>query len=281
MTTASVTGRPAAGPARSLRDTVAAGPRPPGSSALSASLTFAHRALLRIKHVPEQLADAIMIPILFTVMFTYLFGGAMAGSAGDYLQTLLPGTMVFAVLLISVYAGVNLKTDIITGVTDRFRSMPIWRPALIVGGLLADAARNVLAAGLVVALGLVMGFRPGGGVAGVLSAVGLLLVFAFGLSWVWATLGLVLRTPSAISAVSFLVQFPLTFASNVFVDPRTMPGWLQTFVEANPVSMVVDAARGLMHGTGTADQVVRVLAAAGLLVAVFGPLTMRLYRTRA
>ncbi|MET8311539.1 MULTISPECIES: ABC transporter permease [unclassified Micromonospora] len=265
---------------QTLPDAVSTRPRPPRASALSASLTFARRALLKIKHVPEQLADAIMIPVLFTVMFTYLFGGAMVGSTREYLQYLLPGTTVFAVLLITVYAGVNLKTDITTGVVDRFRSMPIWRPALIVGGLISDAGRNLLAAGIVLALGLVMGFRPEGGAAGVLSAVALILVFAFGLSWVWATLGLVLRTPSAISAVSFLVQFPLTFASNVFVDPKTMPGWLRTFVEVNPVSLLVDAVRGLMHGTAEPDQIGVVLLTAVLLVAIFGPLTMRLYRTR-
>lgn len=263
-----------------LRDTLARGPRPPRATAASASLTFATRALLRIKHVPEQMADAIMIPILFTVMFTYLFGGALAGSTGEYLQFLLPGTMVFAVLLITVYAGVNLNTDVTKGVLDRFRSMPIWRPALIVGGLVSDAGRNLLAAGLVVGLGLAMGFRPDAGVTGVLAAIGLLLVFAFGVSWIWATLGLVLRTPTSVTMVSFLVQFPLTFASNVFVDPATMPGWLQTFVEANPVSLLVDTVRGLMHGTATSTQVGGVLLASAAIVAVFGPLTMRLYRTR-
>jgi ABC-2 type transport system permease protein len=263
-----------------LRDALSTRPRPPRASALSASLTFARRALLKIKHVPEQLADAIMIPILFTVMFTYVFGGAIAGSTREYLRFLLPGTMVFAVLLITVYAGVNLKTDISRGVLDRFRSMPIWRPSLIVGGLISDVGRNLLAAGLVVALGLAMGFRPDGGVTGVLLAIALVLAFAFGLSWVWATLGLVLRTPSAISAVSFLVQFPLTFASNVFVDPQTMPGGLRTFVEVNPVSQLVDAVRGLMNGTAQASRIGAVLIASGVLVAVFGPLTMRLYRNQ-
>lgn len=264
-----------------LRAAVSHRLRPPRASAASASLTFASRALLKIKHVPEQMADAIMIPILFTVMFTYLFGGALAGSTSDYLQFLLPGTMVFAVLLITVYAGVNLNTDIAKGVLDRFRSMPIWRPALIVGSLVSDAGRNVLAAGLVIGLGLVMGFRPNGGAAGVLAAVGVVLVFAFGLSWVWATLGLVLRTPTSVTMVSFLVQFPLTFASNVFVDPATMPAWLRTFVEANPVSLLVDTVRGLMHGTATETQVGGVLLASAAIVAVFGPLTMHLYRTRS
>jgi ABC-2 type transport system permease protein len=257
--------------------------RPPAAPAnpVAASLAFSWRALLKIKHVPEQLADAIFIPILFTVLFTYLFGGALAGSTGEYLQSLLPGTLVLSVLLITVYAGVNLNTDIAKGVFDRFRSMPIWRPALIVGGLVSDGVRNVLAATLVLALGLVMGFRPGGGIVGVLAAIGLVTVFAFGLSWVWATLGMVLRTPNSVTMISFFVQFPLTFASNVFVDPQTMPGWLRSFVEANPVSHLVDAVRGLMHGTAAAGDVGWVLLASVALVAVFGPLTMHLYRTRS
>src|ERR671918_2711150 len=250
------------------------GPRPRHASALWATLTFWWRALLKIKHLPEQLMEAVAIPILFTVMFTYLFGGALAGSTGEYLQFLLPGTMVFAVLLISVDAGINLNTDVTKGVLDRFRSMPIWRPALIVGSLLSDAGRNLLAAGLVIGLGMAMGFRPDGGVTGVLAAIGLLLVFAFGLSWIWATLGLVLRTPTSVTMVSFLVQFPLTFASNVFVDPATMPGWLRSFVEANPVSLLVDTVRGLIHGTATSAQVGGVLLASAAIVAVFGPLTM-------
>lgn len=281
MTSTPVTHPDPARAALTLRDAVAPGPRPQRASAASASVTFATRALLKIKHVPEQMADAIMIPILFTVMFTYLFGGALAGSAYDYLQFLLPGTMVFAVLLITVYAGVNLNGDITKGVLDRFRSMPIWRPALILGGLISDAGRNLLAAGLVVGLGLAMGFRPDGGLTGVLAAIGLLLVFAFGLSWVWATLGLVLRTPTSVTMVSFLVQFPLTFASNVFVDPATMPAWLRSFVEANPVSLLVDTVRGLMHGTATSAQIGGVLLASAAIVLIFGPLTMRLYRTRS
>jgi ABC-2 type transport system permease protein len=263
-----------------LRDALATRPRPPRPTPLAASLTFAWRALLKIKHVPEQLADAIFIPILFTVMFTYLFGGALAGSTGEYLQTLLPGTLVLSVLLITVYAGVNLNTDIAKGVFDRFRSLPLWRPALIVGGLLSDVVRNLLAALLVLALGLAMGFRPEGGLGGVLLGIGLVLVFAFGLSWIWATLGLVLRSPNAVTMISFLVQFPLTFASNVFVDPATMPGWLAAFVEANPISHLVTAVRGVMGGTAALGDVAWVLVVAVALVVVFGPLTMRLYRRK-
>lgn len=265
---------------KSLHTALSSGERPPRPSALSASLTFGWRALLKIKHVPEQLADAIFIPVLFTVLFTYLFGGAFAGSTGEYLQFLLPGTLVMTVLLMTVYPGLALNTDISRGTLDRFRSMPIWRPAPIVGGLIGDAGRYVLASALVLALGLLMGFRPDGGIPGVLLAVGLILVFAFGLSWIWTTLGLILRTPNSITMASILVQFPLMFASNVFVDPKTMPGWLRAFVEVNPVSLLVTAERDLMHGTATAGQVGWVLVASAALVAVFAPLTMYLYRNK-
>jgi ABC-2 type transport system permease protein len=255
--------------------------RPPRASALTTSLAFAWRALLKIKHVPEQLVDVIGIPILFTLLFTYLFGGALAGSTGAYLQSLLPGTLVMAVLLVTVFTGVTLNTDIATGVFDRFRSLPIWRPAPILGALLGDLGRYLLASTLVIVLGLVLGFRPDGGAFGVLGAIALILTFAFGLSWIWTTLAFVLRIPSSVQNIGRLILFPLTFASNVFVDPKTMPGWLQAFVDANPVSQLVTAVRGLMHGTATPSQVGWVLLAAILLTVVFAPLTMRLYRSKS
>lgn len=254
--------------------------RPSPPSALSASLTFGWRAWLKIRHVPEQLADVVGIPILFTLLFTYLFGGALAASTHAYLQFLLPGTLVMTLVLVSVYTGVGVNTDISKGIFDRFRSMPIWRPAALVGALLGDAARNTLAAAIVIGLGLLMGFRPAGGVAGVVAAVALLLAFSFSLAWIWTSLALLVRTPSAVSNVSLLVTFPLTFASNVFVRPRTMPGWLQSFVDFNPISHLVTAERGLMTGTATAGQVEWVLLASAALIAVFAPLTVYLYRNK-
>ena len=271
--------RPAAEEA--LRSALSTRTRPPRPGALSTSLTFAWRSMLKIKHVPEQLGDVILIPVIFTVMFTYLFGGALAGSTREYLQFLLPGTLVMTVVLLTMYTGVGLNTDLTKGVSDRFRSMPIWRPAPIVGPLIGDVTRYLLASTLVIGLGLVMGFRPEGGVAGVLSAMALILVFSFGLSWIWTVLGLVLRTPNSVTVGGLVVLFPLTLASNVFVDPRTMPGWLRAFIDVNPISHLVTAVRGLMHGTATAGQVGWVLLASAVLVAVFAPLTIRLYRTKS
>ena len=172
-----------------LRSVLASGERPKNANALSASLTFGWRALLKIKHVPEQLFDAVFNPIIFTLLFTYLLGGAIAGSTGAYLQYLIPGILVQTVLLITAYTAVNLNTDISKGVADRLRSLPIWRPAVIVGALLGDALRYTLASAIVLALGLVLGFHPEGGVLGVLLSVLLLLVFAFSVSWIWTALG--------------------------------------------------------------------------------------------
>ncbi|MFP3900613.1 MAG: ABC transporter permease [Acidimicrobiia bacterium] len=261
-----------------LRSALSSRARPPRASAWSAALTFGWRAMLKIKHVPEQLFDVTAFPIMFTLMFTYLFGGALAGSPREYLQELLPGILVMTVAMITMYTGMTLNTDISKGVFDRFRSLPIWRPAVLVGALLGDAVRYTLASAMVIVLGVALGFRPGGGVPGVLAAVGLLLVFSFSLSWIWTAVGLRLRTPESVMQVSMLILFPLTFASNVFVDPGTMPGWLEAFVDVNPISHLVTASRGLMHGTIAAGEVGWVLVWCAAMVAVFGPITMRLYR---
>jgi daunorubicin/doxorubicin transport system permease protein len=254
--------------------------RPRRPSALSVTITFAWRAILKLIRIPEHMADVIAIPIIFTLLFTYLFGGALAGSTGEYLQFLLPGTLAMTVLLVTINAGMGLNTDVTSGVFDRFRTTPIWRPAPIIGALVGDIGRYLLASTLVIVLGLVLGYRPAGGAGGVLLSVALVLLFALSLSWVWTTLGLVARSPSAIMSVSTTVLFPLTLASNIFVQPRTMPGWLQTLIDINPVTHLVTAARGLMAGTVTSGELTWVLLACLALTAIFAPLTIHLYRTR-
>jgi daunorubicin/doxorubicin transport system permease protein len=266
--------------AESLGAVLAAGEKPKRPSALSASVTFGWRAMLKIKHVPEQIFDVTAFPIMMTLMFTYLFGGAIAGSTSEYLQFLLPGILVTSVVMITMYTGVGVNTDIAKGVFDRFRSMPIWRPAALVGMLLADVLRYVLASTTIMAVGLLMGFRPAGGVLGVLVAVGLLVVFSFAFSWIWTMFGLLLRTEKSVMGVSMMVLFPLTFLSNVYVDPATMPGWLRAFVEVNPITHLTSAVRGLMAGTPDATEITWTLAAAAVLVTVFGTLTMRRYNRR-
>lgn len=250
-------------------------PQPPG--ALAASLTLCWRAILKIKHVPFQLFDVTVFPIMMTVLFTYLFGGALAGSTQAYLQYLLPGIVVQTIVFLTVYTGVGLNTDIRKGLFDRFRSLPIWQPAPIVGALLGDIMRYGLAAVVVLIVGLVMGFRPEAGVIGVFAAVALMLVFASAVSWMWIIVGMQVRNPESVMTTSFLLLFPLTFISNIFVDPQTMPGWLQAVVAVNPVSHLATASRGLMHGGVMLSDVAWVLVSSVAITAIFAPIAMRMY----
>jgi ABC-2 type transport system permease protein len=213
-------------------------------------------------------------------LFTYLFGGAIAGSTGEYLDYILPGILVMSVLFTTVYSGIALNTDLTRGVVDRFRSLPIWKPAPLVGSLLGDSVRYVLAGMVIIVLGVILGFRPGAGVGGAIAALALVVVFAFGLSWVFTTLGLLMRSPNAVMNAGFMGIFPLTFLSNVFVDPDTLPAGLEAFVNVNPISILADASRGLMEGNAALGDIAIVLAVAAALTAVFAPLTTHLYRTR-
>ncbi|HWU10279.1 MAG TPA: ABC transporter permease [Streptomyces sp.] len=266
--------------ARTLASLLVGQERPRRPSALSASLTFGWRAMLKIKHVPEQLFDVTVFPIMMVLMFTYLFGGALAGSTEGYIQFLLPGILVMSVVMITMYTGVAVNTDIAKGVFDRFRTLPVWRPAPMVGYLLGDVVRYLLASAVMLVVGVVIGYRPEGGVLGVLAGVALLLVFSFAFSWIWTMFGLMLRTEKSVMGVSMMVIFPLTFLSNVFVDPRTMPGWLQAFVNNSPVTHLAAAVRELMAGHWPATDIAWSLGWSALFVVVFGAVTMRLYNRK-
>jgi ABC-2 type transport system permease protein len=261
-----------------LSKALATTPRPARASAASAAMTFGWRGMLKVKHVPEQLLDVTITPVMFVLMFTYLFGGAIAGSTGEYLDYILPGVLVMSVLFTTVYSGIALNTDLTKGVVERFRSLPIWRPAPLLGALLGDSVRYLVAGTVIVLLGLALGFRPEGGPPGVLAALALVVVFAFGLSWVFTTLGLLLRSPNAVMNAGFMGIFPLTFLSNVFVEPETLPAALEAFVEVNPISILADCSRALMAGDFPEGDIAIVLGTAVLLTAVFMPLTTRLYR---
>jgi ABC-2 type transport system permease protein len=261
-----------------VRQAIASTSRPPRPSAASAALTFGWRGMLKVKHVPEQLLDVTITPVMFVLMFTYLFGGAIAGSTGAYLDYILPGILVMSVLFTTVYSGISLNTDLTTGVVDRFRSLPIWKPAPLVGSLLGDSVRYLVAGTVIIVLGVILGYRPEAGVPGVVAALGLVVLFSFGLSWVFTTLGLLLRSPNAVMNAGFMGIFPLTFLSNVFVDPETLPAGLEAFVDVNPISILATASRGLMEGNAEASDIAIVLAVAAALTAVFAPLTTRLYR---
>ena len=279
MTTVSTSPSAAAGvdPA-AVRKAISSTERPPPASALSAALVFGWRGMLKVKHVPEQLLDVTITPVMFVLMFTYLFGGAIAGSTAEYLDYILPGMLVMSVLFTTVYSGVALNTDRTKGVIDRFRSLPVWRAAPLLGSLLGDAVRYVVAGTVIIGLGVLLGYRPDAGVVGALCALALVVVFSFGLSWVFSTVGLLLRSPSAVMNGGFMAIFPLTFLSNVFVDPETLPSVLRAFVDVNPISLLATASRGLMDGTAQDGDVLVVLAVAAGLTAVFAPLTTLLYR---
>jgi ABC-2 type transport system permease protein len=245
---------------------------------LAASATFGRRAILKIKHEPSQLTDVIAIPVVFTVLFTYIFGGAIGGTPAHYLKTLLPGTLVMGITACTMYGGARLAQDVTTGVFERFRSLSVWRGALVLGGLLGDAGRYLLAAAIVVILGVIIGYRPDGGAPGVIAAVVLVVAFGLSLSWLWAATALLVRNPATVMSLGLAVLLPPTFASNIFVQPRTMPGWLQAFVRVNPISHVADATRDLMNSAGgVGGAVAWSLIATAAITLVFAPLTLYLY----
>ncbi len=248
------------------------------AGALSQTLTFAWRALLKIKHTPEQLFDVVVTPIMFTVLFTYMFGGAVMGSPDDYLQFLLPGILVQTVIFTTVYTGFTLNTDISKGIFDRFRSMPLWEPAPLVGAMVGDTFRYTVSSVIVMVVGFLLGYRPATGLLGIVLSIALLNLFAFGLGWIFTALGLVLKTPGTVMTLSWTVLMPLTFVSNIYVTIDTMPGWLQEIVRANPVTHIVTAVRGLLDGAVTLDVIGLSLVGPTIVTALVAPLALALYR---
>jgi len=252
--------------------------RPPAPSALSNALVFGWRAALKSKHVPEQLFDLVMTPIMFTLLFTFVFGGALAGSTDRYLQAFLPGILVQTVVFNAVYSGMGLSTDLDKGLFDRFRSLPIWPLSPFAGLMVGDVLRHLIAGSIILAIGLILGYRPEAGLGGVLSAFALLVAIGFGMGWIFIVLGLLIRTPTTVMTLGFTFLFPLVFASNIMVDPTTMPGWLRAFVAVNPVSLMTTAMRGLMAGSATVSQLMLALTAPLLLTVLLAPLTLQLYK---
>lgn len=254
--------------------------RPHQPSPLSNALAFGWRAVLKFKHVPEQLFDLVMTPIMFTLLFTYVFGGALAGSTDHYMQFFLPGILVQTVIFNSVYSGMGLCADLGKGLFDRFRSMPIWPLSPFAGLMVGDMLRHLIASLIILGLGLLLGYRPAAGFLGVATALLLLLAIGFGVGWVFLVLGLVMKTPNTVMTMAFTGTMPLVFASNIMVDPKTMPGWLRLFVEVNPVSLMASAMRGLMNGQGTLTGVGLALLTPLLLTLTLAPVTLWLYRRR-
>jgi len=245
------------------------------------SFTMAYRGLLKIKRTPEQLIDVTVQPILFTLMFTYLFGGAIAGNVASYLPLLIPGILVQTVITTSVVTGVQLREDMDKGVFDRFKSLPIARISPLAGALLADTIRYAIATTLTFVMGYIMGYRPGGGFWSVVVAALLVVACAWAISWIFAFFGVIARSASSVQGISMIILFPLTFLSNAFVPVKSLPTWLQGFVNVNPISHLVTAVRDLANNGTVGMDVVISLIGAAVIVAIFAPLTVRAYMRKA
>lgn len=256
-------------------------PRVSVREGLRQTMTLAWRTLVQIRHNPWELGDFSFQPIMFVLLFTFVFGGAISGSTSDYLAFALPGIIVMNMLFVTMYVGLGLNTDLTKGVFDRFRSLPLARWAPLTGRILADMVKQAWSIALLLGIGTALGFRIGTSVAGLLGAVALLLVFALGFSWVSVLVGIIGRDPERVQLFGATALFPLTFVSNVFVPTDTMPGWLQVFVDVNPVTVLADAVRGLLVGGPTAGPVVWSLVWVAVITAIFAPLSLRAFRRRA
>ncbi len=259
--------------------------RPVGASvpvrdAVSQTLTLAWRALVKMRRNPEQLVDVTAMPVLFTVMFGLMFGGAVSGSTAQYLPTLIPGIIVMTTVTACVGAGIQLREDMDKGVFDRFRSLPIARFAPLAGPMTADLARYAIAASVTLTVGVVMGYRPGGGVPGVLAGVVLAVVTGWSIAWIFLWMGTRARSVGAVQGLSMMVMFPLAYLSNAFVPVDTLPGWLQAVTRVNPVSHVVSALRDLMNDGAVTVQVGWALLGCATVAAIFVPLAVRSYSRR-
>jgi oleandomycin transport system permease protein len=244
------------------------------------SLVLAGRAVRKIRRTPEQFIDVTLQPIIFVLLFVYIFGGAISGSTHDYLQYVLPAIMVQTVLFSSLSIGVNLNTDIKKGVFDRFRSLPIGRSAPLIGAVSAEVVRFSTSVIVLMVFGYALGFRigtdPFSALAGCLLAIG----FALCMSWVAVFLGTWVRESGAVQGLGFLIMFPLTFGSNMFVPTASLPGWLQGWVKVNPVTHLTDAIRGLLVGGPVAGPVGWSVLTGAIILAIFAPLAVATYRRK-
>ncbi|MEV1239128.1 ABC transporter permease [Nonomuraea sp. NPDC050022] len=242
------------------------------------TLTMAWRALKKMRRNPEQFFDVALQPILFTAMFAFIFGGAIAGDVESYLPLMIPGILAQTVLTTCMATGTQLREDMEKGVFDRFKSLPIARIAPLAGPMVADLLRYTIAATLTFGMGLVMGYRPGGGVGGVLAAILLAIITGWSLAWVFTWVGTIARSAQAVQSISMMILFPLTFLSNAFVPVETLPGWLAAFVRINPVSHLVTAARDLANSALVSAEVAWTLLACVIVIAIFAPLSVRSYK---
>jgi ABC-2 type transport system permease protein/oleandomycin transport system permease protein len=236
------------------------------------------RDVIRTTRQPEMLAFAVVMGVFFLVLFNYVFGGSIGAGAGvDYLEFLVPGVFVITALQGAQQTSLGLAADLAEGVTDRFRSLPMSQLAVITGRTIADAMRNVAGLILVALLALLMGYRFST-LGGALAAIALATAVGYGFSWLGATIAAKIRQPDMVGMLSMFWLFPLMLASTAFSPAETMPGWLQPFVKYQPISAASDAVRALANGTPAGGDIVLTMGWVAILLVVFGPLSMRLYR---
>ncbi|MFG3228697.1 ABC transporter permease [Kitasatospora sp. NPDC048194] len=262
------------------------GPAGDGRIGLAANLrhvgALTRRNLMRIKADPESMFDAVLMPIVFTVLFVYVFGGAIfAGDQDQYKQFMIPGLLGQTGMTLALAVGTGLNSDFQTGVMDRFRTLPIGRSSVLLSKIAAETLRALLSSVILLTFAFVLGFELKTGVLELLAAVGLSLVFGMSIVWISMLLGMAMRSAQAVQGVSMLVLMPMQFGSSIFAPTDTMPGWLQSFTKVNPLSALADASRALLNGQGAvAHPVTIVLVWSAAATAVFAPLAVARFRKR-
>jgi len=249
--------------------------------AVADTITIAQRNLITLRRVPQLLIFSTIQPVIFVLLFRYVFGGAIHVPNVPYVDFLMPGVFAQTVAFGAMNTAIGLAADVNTGLIERFRSLAMARSAVLAGRTLADAVRNVLVVALMATVGFAVGFRVHTNALSLLAALGLLVLFGYALSWVFAAVGLAVGQPETAQAAAFPVMAPLVFASSAFVPVSTMPGWLQPFAEHQPLSVVVSASRDLVLGGPTAAHVLQALAWCAVILAVAAPLAVRRYRRAA
>jgi ABC transporter DrrB family efflux protein len=244
------------------------------------ALTLAKRNLVQIPRIPEELIFSTIQPVMFVLLFRYVFGGAIAVPGQSYVNYLMAGIFAQTVIFGATSTGIGLATDLQKGLVDRFRSLPMAKSAVLTGRTLSDLVRNTLVITIMWIVGLLVGFQPKGDLLQLAGAIGLLLLTSFAFSWISATIGLLVRTVEAAQSAGFIWLFPLTFASSAFVPVKSMPSWLQAFTDHQPVTIIVDAVRGLILNQADAGTVWQAVGwCVGILV-VFVPLAVWAYGRR-
>ena len=248
------------------------------SEAVSDTAVLARRNLLRIPRAPDLLISFTVQPIMFVLLFVYVFGGAISTPGYDYVDFLMPGIIVQTMAFGGFVTALGLAEDLKKGLIDRFRSLPMSRSAVLAGRTLADVATNTISIVVMLVVGVIAGFSFDSSVLEILAGVALLLLFGYAFSWLFAFLGLTASSAESAQALGFIAVFPLTFASSAFVPVASMPNWLQAFAEVNPITTVVDAIRALWIGTPAHSDVYMAVVWSLGLVVVFGFLSVRKYR---